>query len=199
MTDGVIETTRKQVSELLLAESTGGGSDGKQYDELMIGVAKLALDLIVARRSAYDESIDPSLRQAVLALEGVSKPPSVLEPSEETPMAVERDDGSVTFEPYSPDRLGFDHDGERILNPFRSPCGNKPADPVDDYGFNVSKLEGGGLALIKRLDDEGTYLWLTDSSGKAMPDLTDLGATVVGCANPTLQIVCWCRLADIPS
>lgn len=51
---------------------------------------------------------------------------------------------------YSAKLLGFPHKGQIITNPYFSPDGQSPADPVKDYGFEEGQTRRGerGLVLV---------------------------------------------------
>lgn len=83
-------------------------------------------------------------------------------------------EGYVTV-PYDPALMSFIRDGMAIRNPFRSPCGRFPVDPVVAYGFEVVDTGGGCQALQLNLPDGG-WFWLTDDC--AVPDASTEDADI---------------------
>lgn len=80
--------------------------------------------------------------------------------------------GNIFGAPYDPKLLAFSFEGDEIRNPFLSPCGRFSVDPIQTYGFELAFTGGGCTALVKPLED-GTYIYLTDSSGCYAPDQND--------------------------
>lgn len=74
--------------------------------------------------------------------------------------------------------FAFTHEGQLIQNPFLSPDGSQPVDPVT-YGFEVSDS---GNSLVLDLG-EGRIMILTDNGGSYTPDLEDWGSSLVGLQN----------------
>lgn len=64
--------------------------------------------------------------------------------------------------------IPFDHNGQNIYSPFLSECGRFSVDPAQ-YGFVLAETGGGCKALIKTLP-KGDQIWITDSSGCAVPE-----------------------------
>lgn len=60
--------------------------------------------------------------------------------------------------------LSFLHAGQLITNPFLSPDGLHPVDPVQAYGFEEHQTGGGCTALVRALEN-GQRLMLTEVDG----------------------------------
>ncbi|MGE8063936.1 hypothetical protein [Pseudomonas sp. NPDC089569] len=77
-----------------------------------------------------------------------------------------------------PPSFAFTHEGQVIHNPFLSPDGSQPVDPVT-YGFEETETSSGCTALVRDMGD-GRVMILTDNGGAHTPDLEDWGWSLVG-------------------
>lgn len=92
--------------------------------------------------------------------------------------------------------FSFTHEGQLIQNPFLSPDGLTPLDPVA-YGFQVMDT-GSGCTALHRDVGEGRVMVLTDNGGADTPDLEDWGSSLVGLQNADGEELACVSASELP-
>lgn len=92
--------------------------------------------------------------------------------------------------------FAFTHEGQQIQNPFLSPDGSTPVDPVI-YGFQVMDT-GSGCTALSRGVGEGRIMMLTDNGGADTPDLEDWESSLVGLQNADGEQLACVAASDLP-
>jgi hypothetical protein len=92
--------------------------------------------------------------------------------------------------------FAFTHQGQLIQNPFLSPDGSTPVDPLT-YGFQVLGT-GSGCTALSRNVGEGRIMMLTDNGGADIPDLDDWESSLVGLQNADGEELACVAAGDLP-
>lgn len=92
--------------------------------------------------------------------------------------------------------LSFLHAGQLITNPFLSPDGLHPVDPVQAYGFEEHQTGGGCTALVRALEN-GQRLMLTEVDGCHSPDLDDWRMSLIVLYDATGEAIGYAMACDL--
>lgn len=92
--------------------------------------------------------------------------------------------------------VSFLQAGQLVTNPFLSPDGLHPVDPVEAYGFEEHQTGGGCTALVCVLEN-GQSLMLTDGGGCHSPDLDDWPMSLIGLYDATGEAVGYAMACDL--
>lgn len=92
--------------------------------------------------------------------------------------------------------FAFTHEGQLIQNPFLSPDGSTPVDPVT-YGFQVMDTGSGCTALYRDVG-EGRIMMLTDNGGAETLDLEDWESSLVGLQTADVEELACVTAGELP-
>lgn len=93
--------------------------------------------------------------------------------------------------------IGFAYEGMHITNPFADETGRDTVSP-NYYGFTIMDTGSRCEAWVKDVED-GCQIWLTDTSGMALPDDTEvrMGEVIIALRDPNGEEIKTNLLSDV--